>query len=131
MTVLLGYYPTYASLPGLLSSRGVGVLGCSIRTTSFSATIARFSTPLAPSPSASTGALMIGANYNPSALRIARDACSVNTGIAAIGSAQSGLGGLVITTDDSFGPSTTLVDLLSTSGEVPTTFLLMLYFDTK
>lgn len=71
---------------------------------------------------------MITANYNPASLRMARDACSTNTAISPIGVSQTGLGGLVITTDDAFGPSTTLVDLLSTSGEVNSSPSYLCYF---
>lgn len=120
-TQLNGYYPPYITLSGHVASRGVGALGCSIRSSPFSATIARFpsSFPLSPSPTPQKGAEMINVNYNPSFLRISRDPCSINSGIALLGDPTStnSLGGLVLTTDDSFGPSTSLVDLIQ-SGEV-------------
>lgn len=121
VTQLNGYYPSFITLSGRLTSRGVGALGCSIRDFPFSATIARFppSLPLAPPPTPENGAQMITSNYNPSFLKISGDPCSVNSGIALLGgtSSVSGIGGIILTSDDSFGPSTSIVDLIG-SGEV-------------
>ena len=109
-----------------IHSNGVYLLGCSVKDTDVSITIQNFPQPIGAAQPAllpsSVGSSIRSNNFFPTSLQISTDACSPDAGItllqAPFSTAENGLGGLLVVSEDAFGSASVVHNLLYTPDNV-------------
>lgn len=92
----------------------IAVMGCLLRQPSYLFALAQFK-GLNDSSVEAEGAAMLAAGYQPTSLLFSQDACSPNAAIMTLGSSvvSEGFGGYIVTTDDMFGATSCMWNLLA------------------